>query len=97
MAGTTYAAFGINLVVAVIALVLAGDVAYRAPARPAPGAPALKQPGSRFVYVAVALSGMAALGAEVVVRCHRVALGQPDLGRQPRERVLESRPHLRKR
>jgi spermidine synthase len=66
MAGTTYAAFGINLVVAAIALVLAADVPYRAPAGPAPGGTAAKQPGSRFVYAAIALSGMAALGAEVV-------------------------------
>jgi spermidine synthase len=66
MAGGTYAAFGINLVVAAIALVVARGVPYRAPAGPAAGDAAVRQPGSGFVYAAIALSGMTALGAEVV-------------------------------
>ncbi len=66
MPGTTYAAFAINLAVAVTALALSAVFPYEAPARPAPGDVAGRQPGSRAVYAAIALSGAAALGAEVV-------------------------------
>ena len=65
MATATYAAFAINVVVALVALGLSAPSPYRAPAESAKGA------GGRVhsawtVYVTIAVSGAAALGAEVV-------------------------------
>ena len=63
MPTTTMVAVALNVLVAVIALVLAGRIEHRpmatTEARPA-------EAGLRVVYVAIALSGMTALGAEVV-------------------------------
>ena len=63
MPTATFAAVALNVVVALIALVVAGRIGHR----PAPivAAPA-RQRGNRLVYVAIALSGMTALGAEVI-------------------------------
>src|SRR5207302_4807968 len=67
MAVATYAAAGINAIVAVLALVSAGaipwrrsDIENRKPTL------SRRAPGSVLVYVAIALSGLTALGAEVV-------------------------------
>ncbi len=64
-ATATYVAFALNLTVAVIALVLATAGYEASPDIAAPGSAAVI-PGAWGVYLAIALSGMAALGAEVV-------------------------------
>jgi spermidine synthase len=63
MPTATYAAVALNVAVALIALAVAARIEHR----PAPIAavPAVRG-GSRLVYVAIALSGMTALGAEVI-------------------------------
>jgi spermidine synthase len=67
MATATYVAVAINVIVAAIALALAATAArYELAAGPAPGATAERAPGARAVHLAIALSGMSALGAEVV-------------------------------
>ncbi len=64
MAVATYTAAAINVAAASLAFVL---VAYlRHDAGAAPDTPARRAPGSAIVYVAIGLSGMSALGAEVV-------------------------------
>jgi spermidine synthase len=69
MAVATFAAAAFNVVVAFFALVLAGKTTHE-PARNEPaGKPAQRAayaPGIWAVYVAIALSGLCALGAEVV-------------------------------
>ncbi len=63
---TTYVAVAINLVIAAASLVLARWAPHAA-VPPAPAASASPiPPGATPVYVAIALSGMTALGAEVV-------------------------------
>jgi spermidine synthase len=64
MPTATLAAVGLNVLVAVIALFVAGRIEHR----PAPviARPASTVRGNRLVYVAIALSGLTALGAEVV-------------------------------
>src|SRR6185503_11468190 len=63
MPTATFVAVGLNVAVAVIALLVAGRIEHR----PAPLAPApVRRRGNRLVYVAIALSGMTALGAEVI-------------------------------
>jgi spermidine synthase len=64
MPTATYVAVALNVVVAVLALVLARRAAYA----PAGGTArvSLGAPESRMVYVAIALSGLTALGSEVV-------------------------------
>jgi spermidine synthase len=69
MAVATFAAAAFNVAVAFFALVLAGRTTHEpardeSAAKPAPR-PAFA-PGNRAVYVAIALSGLCALGAEVV-------------------------------
>ncbi len=66
MAVGTYTAAAINGTVALLGLGLAALTAYKpgAPARPAE--PAKRSPGAVLVYTAIALSGLTALGAEVV-------------------------------
>ncbi|HTI43983.1 MAG TPA: fused MFS/spermidine synthase [Vicinamibacterales bacterium] len=63
MPTATFAAVALNIAVALIALFVAGRVEHR----PAPlvAAPAVRR-GNALVYVVIALSGMTALGAEVV-------------------------------
>ena len=65
MAFATYTAVVVNAAVAVLALVLAGRWAKRPAAPPSPGS-ASRASGVTWIYVAIALSGLAALGAEVV-------------------------------
>jgi spermidine synthase len=63
----TYVAVSLNVVVAVIALVLAaGPARYAVPANPATNESAGRPAGAWAVYVAIGLSGMSSLGAEVV-------------------------------
>src|SRR4051812_47927672 len=67
MATATYVAFALNVTVAAIALALAAAPArYEAPADPATKGSAGRAAGAWAVYPAIALSGMSALGAEVV-------------------------------
>ena len=70
MAVATYAAAAINAAVALFGFALATRRFDRpdAPAKEnsAPSGRLVRAPGARFVYVAIALSGMTALGAEVV-------------------------------
>jgi spermidine synthase len=65
MAIATYVAVVINVSVALLAAVLAKWAPY-APPRTGPEAPALAVSGSWQVYLAIALSGSAALGAEII-------------------------------
>ena len=66
-ATATYAAFALNVIVAATALALAaGPARYEAPAEPATQGSAGRVAGGWSVYLAVALSGASALGAEVV-------------------------------
>ncbi len=65
MPTATWIAAGINLAAALFAFGLAAWAPHRAPA-PEPEAPAGTAPGVGAVHVAIALSGMTALGAEVV-------------------------------
>jgi spermidine synthase len=67
VATATYVAVAINATVAVIALGLAAAAApYAPPAAPATTGGAGRAAGAWGVYLAIALSGMSALGAEVV-------------------------------
>ena len=67
MATATYVAFALNVTVAAIALALAAAPArYEAPADPATEGTRGRAAGAWAVYLAIALSGMSALGAEVV-------------------------------
>jgi len=65
MPTATYVAATINLAVALVALGLARVTPY-VPAAPAAAAPVERAAEARLVYVAIALSGLTALGAEVV-------------------------------
>jgi spermidine synthase len=67
MATATYVACALNVAVAAIALALAAAPArYEVPADPATKGGAGRAAGAWAVYLAIALSGMSALGAEVV-------------------------------
>jgi spermidine synthase len=67
MATAIYVAFALNVTVAAIALALAaGPARYEVPADAATRASAGRAAGAWAVYLAIALSGMSALGAEVV-------------------------------
>jgi spermidine synthase len=67
MAMTTYVAFALNIVVAAVALGLAAATPrYEATAGVATAESTEPVPGTWAVYLAIALSGMSALGAEVV-------------------------------
>ena len=61
---TTFVAVALNVLVAVLALAIAGRT-RDAVATTAPEGPTIV-PGARLVYVAIALSGLTALGAQVV-------------------------------
>ena len=66
-ATATYVAFTINLAVAAIALAMAAAPArYEGPTEPKAQGSAGRAKGAWAVYLAIALSGMTALGAEVV-------------------------------
>jgi spermidine synthase len=64
MPTATLAAVGLNVLVAVIALLVAGRIEHRQSPIAVQPVPILR--GNRLVYVAIALSGLTALGAEVV-------------------------------
>jgi len=64
MPTATLAAVGLNVLVAVIALLVAGRIEHRQSPMAVQPVPLLR--GNRLVYVAIALSGLTALGAEVV-------------------------------
>src|SRR4029077_1878989 len=67
MATATYVAFALNVTVAAIALALSAAAArYEGPAEPATNGRAGRAAGAWAVHLAIALSGMSALGAEVV-------------------------------
>jgi spermidine synthase len=66
MAIATYVAVAINVAVAVLALVVAAFSPHKAPAETQRETRPLPTPGAWAVYVAIALSGVSALGAEVV-------------------------------
>ena len=67
VATATYAAFALNVTVATIALALAAHTPrYEVPANPTTKERAGVAAGAWAVYLAIALSGMSALGAEVV-------------------------------
>jgi spermidine synthase len=65
MAFTTYVAVFINAAVGGTALLLAGYAGYQAPVE-APAADLARSPGFQLVYLVIGISGMCALGAEVV-------------------------------
>jgi spermidine synthase len=64
MAVATYVAVALNMLVAALAVLIASRAPYRAP--PDTAAPVIRAPGSGLVYIAIALSGMTALSAEVL-------------------------------
>ncbi len=66
MGSATCVAFALNLTVAAIALALAIPARYEPPVDPATKGGAGRAAGAWAVYPAIALSGMSALGAEVV-------------------------------
>jgi spermidine synthase len=66
MATASYVAAAINVTVALLALALASRAPHAAPVADRAKQEVASVPGSWAVYVAIALSGMGALGAEVV-------------------------------
>jgi spermidine synthase len=66
MATAVYVAAGINAVVALLGFGLAKGAPHTAPSAGADGKRAAPVPGAWTVYLAIALSGMGALGAEVI-------------------------------
>jgi len=65
-ATATFAAVAINGVVAGIAFILARRTPHHTAAVTLPSGPAAPQAGTRLVHITIALSGLSALGAEVV-------------------------------
>ncbi len=66
MATATYVAALVNAAVALFSFGLAGVAPYKEPSGEAPQAGEDRAPASRAAYVVIALSGLAALGAEVI-------------------------------
>jgi spermidine synthase len=66
MATATWIAVAINLAVAGIGFALAKAAPYAPPKPLERGKSVARAPGARFVYIAIALSGLCALGAEVI-------------------------------
>ena len=66
MPTTTFVAVALNITVALIALGLARVTSHAPPAQEASAAPLVEAPGAKWVYLTIALSGMTALGAEVI-------------------------------
>ena len=64
MPTATFVAVALNVAVAALAVVIAGRTAYTAAAVDVDASP--PSPESRLVYIAISLSGLTALGAEVV-------------------------------
>ena len=67
MASTTYTAVLINAVVGVLALVLARSTEYQPTEAATVWAP-VRAPDAKIVYIVIGISGMCALGAEVVLK-----------------------------
>jgi len=65
MPTTTYVAVALNVIVASLALAIAGRTKSAVGVRPALDGPTIV-PGARLVYIAIALSGLTAMGAQVV-------------------------------
>jgi len=65
MATTTYTAVLINAAVGVLALLLARSTEYR-PTEAATASAPVRAPDAKIVYIVIGISGMCALGAEVV-------------------------------
>jgi len=66
MATATYVAVAINVAVALLAILVSGYTAHKAPAESRRDARPARTPGAWAVYIAIGLSGVSALGAEVV-------------------------------
>jgi len=66
MAAATYAAVGINLAVGLASLVLSTRMDYAHTGKDIEPARAVRVRRAGFIYIAIAISGLAALGAEVV-------------------------------
>jgi spermidine synthase len=67
MPTATYAAVGLNLLVAVVALAIASRTPHTVLTDPEPRRPFIPRvEGAKVVYVVIALSGLTALGAEVI-------------------------------
>lgn len=66
LAVATYAAAAINVGVAIAGFWLAARTDYRAPSGAVARHRVIRAPGSSLVYLAIALSGLSALGAQVV-------------------------------
>jgi len=67
MATATFVAVGLNLAVAAVGFVLAKAAPYAHAEDPGPRAVRVSRaPGAPFVYLAIALSGLCALGSEVI-------------------------------
>jgi len=66
MAVATYVAAAINVAVALLAWALSSRAEYQPAVEAETVQPLQRAPGAQLVYVAIALSGLAALGAEVV-------------------------------
>ena len=67
MPTATFVAFFINVIVAILALVIAARTPHNVlTTEPAPVVEPAVAPGAQLVYVAIALSGLTALGAQVV-------------------------------
>ena len=66
MPTATFVAVALNITVALIALGLARVTSHAPPAQEASAAPLVEAPGAKWVYLTIALSGMTALGAEVI-------------------------------
>jgi spermidine synthase len=64
-AAATYVAAAINGTVALVAALLAARASYHLPSENLRAAPSASAPDARWVYIAIALSGLTALGAEV--------------------------------
>ena len=66
MALATYAAIAMNLAIGVVTLVLSARTAHEGGSESGVPAPAVRVKPVRWIYLAIGLSGLAALGAEVV-------------------------------
>ena len=66
MVFATYIAALINVAVALLALAMARSAAHSTPPNPEDRGPATRAPDAKFIYAAIAFSGLTALGAEVV-------------------------------
>jgi spermidine synthase len=66
VAVATYAAVGLNLVVSAVAMILARRLPYLAPVSYSGAKERERKPGALLIYIAIAVSGASALGAQVI-------------------------------